>query len=157
MLLLNLKFGEYLMIGEDTYIQFFKHSTSSFKAAIHAPKDVTILRGDVHERTGERPEGLHDKLSKSPSERRYDAKHYEQWVRRAELRQQARREKAEEKAAVFQELSDLAAHMNELVATQGSVAVKEKLTSLCARLEACETARTEALQEGRAAYEPTGI
>lgn len=141
MLLLNLKSGEYLTIGEDIYIQFFKHSSSVFRAAIHAPKNVAVLRGEVYERTGEKPDGLYDKLSKSPSERRYDARHYAEWIKKVEVRENERRQTSEEKAAVLQELSDLAVHMNELIASQGSIAVREKLTHLCSKLEGFEAAQ----------------
>ena len=141
MLLLNLKFGEYLAIGEDTYIQFFKHSSTAFRAAIHAPKNVTILRGEVHERTGERPEGLHNGPLKTQSERRYDARHYEEWIKKTEARAKERQKKAEEKSAVLRELSDLAAHVDELIASHGSVTVREQLTGLCSRLEDLETAQ----------------
>lgn len=157
MLLLNLKFGEYLTIGEDTYIQFFKHSTSSFRAAIHAPRDVTILRGDVYERTGERPEGLHDKPPKSPSERRYDARHYKEWVKKMELREQERRQKAEEKAAVLHELTKLATHMDELIVAHGNTGVQEKLIHLCSQLESFEAAQDENTRGGGKKHELTGI
>jgi len=140
---LNLKSGEYLTIGEDIYIQFFKHSSTAFRASIHAPKNVTILRGEVYERTEARPEGLHEKPYKSPSERRYDKRHYEEWMKRRALREAEHQKKAEEKAAVLQELSDLAAHMNDLIASQGGTAVKEALTRLCSKLESLEAAQDE--------------
>jgi len=139
-LLLNLKYGEYLTIGEDTYIQFFKHSNSSFRAAIHAPRDVAILRGEVHERTGDRPDGVHDKPFKSPSERRHNDQHYKEWTRKIELREQERRQRTEEKTAVLQELSSLAANMDDLIAAHGNIGVKEKLLQLCSQLESLETA-----------------
>ena len=51
MLLLQLKDGEYLTIGEDIVIQVF--TTSAIRVSVQAPKDMTILRGEVLERTGE--------------------------------------------------------------------------------------------------------
>jgi len=134
MLSLNLKSGEYLTIGDDIYIQFFKHSSTAFRASIHAPKSVTILRGEVHERTGERPEGLHDKPPKSPSERRYDAKHYEEWIKKRELRERERQREAEARKAVMQELTEIAENMEELIAAHGSRTVKEKLNEVCSRM-----------------------
>lgn len=132
MLLLNLKYGEYLTIGEDTYIQFFKHSGASFRAAIHAPRDVTILRGAVHERTGDRPEGLQDKVSaaKSPSESRYNAKHYEEWRARAKARESERRNQAAQKAAVLQNLTDCVSRLDG--------EEKETLLALCRQLASLE-------------------
>jgi len=54
MLSLQLKSGDYVTIGEDIVIQVFTNST--IKMSVQAPKDMTILRGDVRERNGgERP------------------------------------------------------------------------------------------------------
>lgn len=59
MLCLLMKEGEYLTIGEDIVVQVFPDSKSRVRLAIKAPKDVTILRGDLLERTGaQRPGGL---------------------------------------------------------------------------------------------------
>lgn len=59
MLSLMLKEGEYLTIGEDIVVQVFPDSKSRVRLAIKAPKDVTILRGDLRERSGaQRPDGL---------------------------------------------------------------------------------------------------
>ena len=59
MLLLNLKDGEYLTIGEDIVIQVF--TTSTIKISVQAPKNINILRGEVLERNGEkRPDCLYD-------------------------------------------------------------------------------------------------
>ena len=51
MLSLQLKDGEYLTIGEDIVIQVFTNST--IRVAVQAPKDLTVLRGEVLERNGE--------------------------------------------------------------------------------------------------------
>ena len=54
MLTLQLKDGEYLTIGEDIVIQVFTNST--IRVAVQAPKELTVLRGEVLERNGkERP------------------------------------------------------------------------------------------------------
>ena len=59
MLSLQLKDGEYLTIGEDIVIQVFTNST--IKLAIQAPKEMTVLRGEVLERNGEnRPDCVFD-------------------------------------------------------------------------------------------------
>lgn len=58
MLFLQLKDGEYLTIGDDIVIQVFTNST--IKVSVQAPKDMTILRGEVLERNGqERPACLY--------------------------------------------------------------------------------------------------
>ncbi len=51
MLFLQLRDGEYLTIGDDIVIQVF--TTSTIKVSVQAPKEMTILRGDVLERNGE--------------------------------------------------------------------------------------------------------
>lgn len=59
MLFLQLKEGEYVTIGEDIVVQVFPDSSNMTRLAIKAPKDLTILRGEVRERTGgQRPQGL---------------------------------------------------------------------------------------------------
>ena len=51
MLTLQLKDGEYLTIGEDIVIQVFTNST--IRVAVQAPREMTVLRGEVLERNGE--------------------------------------------------------------------------------------------------------
>jgi len=59
MLSLMLKEGEYLTIGEEIVVQVFPDSKNRVRLAVKAPKDMTILRGDLRERSGaKRPEGL---------------------------------------------------------------------------------------------------
>ena len=59
MLSLQLKDGEYLTIGEDIVIQVFNNST--IKVAVQAPREMTVLRGEVLERNGEgRPDCVFD-------------------------------------------------------------------------------------------------
>lgn len=59
MLTLQLKDGEYLTIGEDIVIQVFTNST--IKLAIQAPREMTVLRGEVLERNGDqRPDCVFD-------------------------------------------------------------------------------------------------
>ena len=59
MLFLQLKSGEYLTLGDDIVIQVFKESGERVRLAVKAPKDLTILRGEVLERAGaQRPDCL---------------------------------------------------------------------------------------------------
>ena len=59
MLSLQLKDGEYLTIGEDIVVQVF--TTATIRVSVQAPKNMTILRGEVRERNGEpRPDCIHD-------------------------------------------------------------------------------------------------
>ena len=57
MLSLQLNSGEYLTIGEDIVVQVFGGSAA--KVAVQAPRELTILRGEVRERNGgKRPDCL---------------------------------------------------------------------------------------------------
>ena len=59
MLFLQLKSGEYLTIGEDIAVQVFQETGDRIRVAVSAPREMTILRGEVRERNGaERPDGL---------------------------------------------------------------------------------------------------
>ena len=63
MLSLYLKDGEYLTIGDEIVVQVFTNST--IRPSVKAPKDMTILRGEVLERNGnERPDCLLDPKAK---------------------------------------------------------------------------------------------
>ena len=61
MLFLQLDPGEYLTIGEDIAVQVFLDSGSRIRVAVKAPRELTVLRGEVRERMGgQRPLGLMD-------------------------------------------------------------------------------------------------
>lgn len=67
MLFLQLKSGEYLTIGEDIAIQVFQETGDRIRVAVSAPRDLTILRGEVRERNGaQRPNGLLGQLKPDP-------------------------------------------------------------------------------------------
>lgn len=67
MLFLQLKEGEYLTIGEDIAVQVFPDSGGRVRVAVKAPKDLTVLRGEVRERNGaKRPEGLVGPMAAPP-------------------------------------------------------------------------------------------
>ena len=52
MLFLQLNPGEYLTIGDDIAVQVFLDSASRIRVAVKAPREMTILRGEVRERQG---------------------------------------------------------------------------------------------------------
>lgn len=67
MLFLQLKSGEYLTIGEDIAVQVFQETGDRIRVAVSAPRDLTILRGEVRERNGvQRPNGLLGQLKPDP-------------------------------------------------------------------------------------------
>lgn len=59
MLCLQLKDGEYLTIGEEIAVQVFRGPGPQIRVAVKAPREMTVLRGEVREKNGGlRPEGL---------------------------------------------------------------------------------------------------
>lgn len=61
MLSLQLRTGEYMTIGDDVVVQLDHIYGDRCKLMIQAPRDQTILRGEVLERTGgERPKCVFD-------------------------------------------------------------------------------------------------
>jgi len=56
MLCLSLRTGEYLTIGDNIILQLDRMSGDKCKFVIKAPKEVSILRGSVLERTESRPD-----------------------------------------------------------------------------------------------------
>lgn len=75
MLSLQLKSGEYLTIGDDIVVQVFEQG-GAIRVAVKAPRELPILRGEVHERDGQRP--------KTPSERVRNARRMEELARKKE-------------------------------------------------------------------------
>lgn len=126
MLSLNLKSGEYLTIGDNITMQVFHQTSSQIRVAIQAPREVPILRGEVHERTGERPAGLREKRTLSPTEQRHNVKRLEKLAEKQEQRQR----QAEEKTATVLELLDLTDRMEDIVAAHGGEGDQETLTAL---------------------------
>ena len=68
MLSLQLKDGEYITIGDDIVVQIFRDGPVN-RVSVQAPRELTILRGEVQERSGDRPEGLLTRCPKAPSRR----------------------------------------------------------------------------------------
>ena len=68
MLSLQLKSGEYITIGDDIVVQVFRDGPVN-RVVVQAPRELPILRGEVQEREGNRPEGLLPRCPKSPSRR----------------------------------------------------------------------------------------
>lgn len=53
MLFFQLKEGEYFTIGENIAVQVFPYSGNRVRVGVTAPRDVSILRGELRERGGE--------------------------------------------------------------------------------------------------------
>lgn len=140
MLSLRLKSGEYLTIGENITLQVFKQAGSAVCVEIQAPREVPILRGAVHERSGERPDGLLAERPKSLARRRYDTKRQEAWLEKKAERERQHQRAEEERRDTLRELTEVADRLDELMATQGSAKVQERLKTLCGRFAAMEAA-----------------
>ena len=81
MLSLQLKSGEYLTIGDDIVVQVFEQG-GTIRVAVKAPRELPILRGEVRERDGQRPDGLLRQRPKTPSERVRNARRMEELARK---------------------------------------------------------------------------
>ena len=127
MISLQLKSGEYVTIGDDIAVQVFEQSGSYFRLSIKAPREIPILRGEVHERTAQRPDGLHSRRPKSPSERRYDARHLEESIKKKEAR-------AEKEAALAKALLEVADGLDSLAEKYAQPELRDEVSSLRARL-----------------------
>lgn len=140
MLSLKLNSGEYLTIGENITLQVFKQAGSAVCVEIQAPREIPILRGAVHERSGERPEGLLAECPKSLSRRRYDAKRQKVWLEKKAERERQHQRAEKERRDTLRELTEVADRLDELVTTQGSTGVQKRLKMLCSRFAAVEAA-----------------
>lgn len=89
MLTLRLKSGEYIAIGEDIAVQVFRKNSEQIEVAIKAPREIPIVRGEILERTEERPEGLHKNDYKRQSVVERNARHQRALERRIENRRSA--------------------------------------------------------------------
>jgi len=49
MLVLGRKPGEYVMIGQDIMVKVVKSNDGDLRLAIHAPRNVLIVRGEIYE------------------------------------------------------------------------------------------------------------
>ncbi len=120
MLSLQLKSGEYITIGDDIIVQIFQDGPVN-RVSVQAPRELAILRGEVQERSGNRPEGLLTKRPASPSRREHNLRQSAKLAQKTSRRRSA----AEELTAIANELSTL----TENAATQ------DRLQALLSRLE----------------------
>jgi carbon storage regulator len=54
MLVLGRKPGQYVLIGKEIIVKVVKSEEGSLRLAIDAPRDLSILRGEVYERSKEK-------------------------------------------------------------------------------------------------------
>lgn len=122
MLSLSIKSGDYITIGRDIVVQIFREGPDA-RVEIKAPRELTILRGEVHERTGEKPEGLLAKRPKSLSEQTRNTKRAERF--------------AEKKACIEhqkQQLLAIAGHLDRLSENLSDAEERRELQELTLKL-----------------------
>lgn len=61
MLCISMKVGEYFTVGENTVIQFDDLVGERARMMVTAPREVPILRGELVERSGKRPDCVLEK------------------------------------------------------------------------------------------------
>jgi len=61
MLCISMKVGDYFTVGKDTVIQFDDLVGERARMMITAPREIPILRGELVEKTGERPDCVLEK------------------------------------------------------------------------------------------------
>ncbi len=88
MLTLRLKPGEYLVIGEDITIQVFEKKRNYLEVAVEAPKDISVLRGEVYEQNNPRPAFLRENRSQTLCERNANIRRRETLARREDAARQ---------------------------------------------------------------------
>ena len=81
MLSIQLKSGEYLTIGNDIVVQVFQ-AGAGFRVAVEAPREMPVVRGEVLERTGIRPDCIHERSHQSPSRSKRDQQRFQTAQRR---------------------------------------------------------------------------
>lgn len=89
MLTLRLKSGEYVAIGEDIAVQVFRRGSGLIEVAVKAPREIPVLRGEILERTEDRPDGLRKSSYKSPSAMAHNQKRQETLERKQRERRSA--------------------------------------------------------------------
>lgn len=125
MLNLNLKEGEYLTIGNDIVVQTFPFGSQT-QVLIDAPRELTILRGKLRERSGDaKPDAVIDGYRKqTPSDRRHSEARRETLAKRQENRESAR-------AA----LGEINAMLDALGATPESAWLRERMERIAPMVE----------------------
>ena len=122
MLSLSLKSGEYITIGNEIVVQIFREGPDA-RVEVKAPREMTILRSEVLERSSRKPEGVFTKRPKSCGEQIRNAERLEKLARKKESREVQR-----------QQLLTIAKEMETLLEASDSIALKAGIQELSTRL-----------------------
>lgn len=131
MLSLQMKSGDYLTIGDNVVVQVFQGTGSQIRVSIQAPKEISILRGEVREQQGrQRPEGLLAHPPKpSPAAQARAVRQREALTQRRTVRRQAARER-----------TDAVAQMRDILTTLTDQPARAALSAQLDRLTQAERA-----------------
>lgn len=66
MLTLRVNSGDYVAIGDNIFVQVYQVQGSTFALSIDAPKDVPIVRGELHEKTADCPQSIRQRWEHHP-------------------------------------------------------------------------------------------
>ncbi|MBR2131859.1 MAG: carbon storage regulator [Oscillospiraceae bacterium] len=133
MLSLSIKSGEYITIGDNIVIQVFREGPDA-RVEVKAPRELTILRSEVYERSGKKPGGLFDKRPKSSSELVRNAKRADKMAQRKEFFDEQKQQEEQKKRAHTQELLSIAGQMERLAQTISDADTKRQWSALAVRL-----------------------
>ncbi|MBR2896160.1 MAG: carbon storage regulator [Oscillospiraceae bacterium] len=133
MLSLRVKSGEYITIGNDIIVQIFREGTDA-RVEVKAPRELTILRGEVLERTEQKPDGLFAKCPKSSAHLTRDAKNKEKLTARKAYFASQQAEDERRRNLQTQELLAIAADMGKLTEQAGDAQLRMQLQTLAERL-----------------------
>lgn len=87
MLTLRLKPGEYFVIGNEIAVQVFEKKKNNLEVAVEAPRELSVLRGEIYEQQNDRPSFLREHRTQTLSEKTANIRRKETLARRADAAQ----------------------------------------------------------------------
>lgn len=87
MLTLRLKPGEYFVIGSEIAVQVFEKKKNNLEVAVEAPRELSVLRGEIYEQQNDRPSFLREHRTQTLSEKTANIRRKETLARRADAAQ----------------------------------------------------------------------
>lgn len=69
MLTLRVESGDYIAIGDNIIVQVYRVNDSTFELSVEAPREVPIVRGELHDRQVGRPRSIQHRWENHPPKR----------------------------------------------------------------------------------------
>ena len=66
MLTLRVDSGDYVAIGDDIIVQVYQSKNSTLTLSIDAPREVSIVRGELHDKQAGRPRSIQQRWENHP-------------------------------------------------------------------------------------------